>query len=457
MTRLKATVALWWLLRRRARGAAGDSEPARLTTALAVVAFATTTAILLVVVGGFMAFVARAGGSTGIAEGLDADTTSYTTQYPLYAGIASLLLVVPLATLGGAAARLAAARRDARLASLRLAGATTGQVTLLAALDAGAQALVGAAFGVGAYLALLPLVAQLRFQGRTFDLGELWVGPWVVLAALAGVVLVALVSALVSLRRVAITPLGVAARVTPPGLRWTRLLPFLFAGLAMVVAVNTSWASEAIVIAVLTTVLVGGFATLNVIGPFVMSLAGRVTAGRARRVPALLAGRRIVDSPKTAWRSVGGVALATFVAGLTSIFALIDPSDQAPADRVLLTDLKTGGFLTLAIAGVLAAVSTGVLQAGRVIDQRSEYRALRLAGTDERTLDRARLDETLVPLLVAVGVATIAALMLMLPVLGVTALANVAVVAQFLACVLAASLLVLAAAWTTRRIAHTLA
>jgi len=457
VTGLRATAGLWWLLRRRAREAGGSHEPERLTTALAVVAFATTTAILLVVVGGFLAFVARAGGSAGIAEGLDADTTSYTTQYPLYAGIASLLLLVPLVTLGGAAARLAAARRDARLASLRLAGATTGQVTLLTALDATAQALVGAVIGIAGYVALIPLVAQLRFQGRTFDLGELWVGPWVILGAVAGVVLVALTSALVSLRRVAITPLGVAARVTPPALRWTRVLPFLLAGVAMVVAMNTAWASAAIVVAVLTTVLVGGFATLNVVGPFAMSLAGRATAGRARRVPALLAGRRIVDSPKTAWRSVGGVALATFVAGLTSVFALVDPADQPPADRLMMADLKTGGFLTLAIAGILAAVSTGVLQAGRAIDQRIEYRALRLAGTDERTLDRARLDETLVPLVVAVGVATVGALMLMLPVLGVSAVANVAVVGQFLLCVLGASALVLAATWTTRAVAHSLA
>ncbi|WP_284292411.1 hypothetical protein [Luteimicrobium album] len=47
--------------------------------------------------------------------------------------------------------------------------------------------------------------------------------------------------------------------------------------------------------------------------------------------------------------------------------------------------------------------------------------------------------------------------MLMLPVLGVSAVANVAVVGQFLLCVLGASALVLAATWTTRAVAHTLA
>ncbi|MCB7135066.1 FtsX-like permease family protein [Cellulosimicrobium marinum] len=441
------TVDLWWLLRRRSTD---DRDPRALTTALAVVAFATTTAVLLVVVGGFGAFLARAGGVEGVRAGFEG-VTPYDAQYPFLAGIASLLLLVPLVTLGGAAARLAVARRDARLASLRLAGATPRQVTTLTVLDAAAQAVVGALAGVAGYGLLLPLVARLRFQGRPFEIGELWVGVPAVLGAVALVVVVALVSALASLRRVAITPLGVAARVTPPGLRAARLLTTGVAFAALLVATNVSLGSPAVVVTVLTAVLVVGFATLNVVGPFVLWVVGRITARRARHVATLLAARRVVDSPRSAWRSVGGVALATFVAGLTSIFALLDPGVGAdPAERQYLTDLSTGGFLTLAIAGVLAAVSTGVMQAGRVVDQRHEYRALVLAGTDLRTLDQARFRETLVPLVASVGVATVAALMFMAPVIGFGAFTNVAVVAQFLACVAAASTLVLAGAGASR-------
>jgi len=441
------TVDLWWLLRRRS---ADDRDPQGLTNVLAVIAFAATTAVLLVVVGGFGAFLGRAGGIEGVREGMEG-VTPYDAQYPLLAGIASLLLLIPLVTLGGAAARLAVARRDARLASLRLAGATTGQVTTLTVLDAAAQAVVGALAGLVGYAALLPLVAQLRFQGRTFGIGELWVGVPVLLGAVVLVVAIALVSALVSLRRVAITPLGVAARVTPPGLKAVRLLSMGAAFVALVVATNLSFGSTALAITILTVILLVGFATINVVGPFVIWLVGRMTAGSARRVPTLLAGRRIVDSPKTAWRSVGGVALATFIAGLTSIFALFDPGLGAdPAEVQYLTDLKTGGFLTLAIAGVLAAVSTGVMQAGRVIDQRGEYRTLVLAGTDLRTLDQARFRETLVPLAVSVGVATTGALLFMVPIIGFNAFANVGVVAQFLVCVAAASGLVLAGAGASR-------
>lgn len=442
------TVDLWWLLRRRS---ADERDPQGLTNVLAVIAFATTTAILLVVVGGFGAFLGRAGGIEGMQEGVDAAVTAYDTQYPIFAGIASLLLLIPLVTLGGAAARLAVARRDARLAALRLAGATTGQVTSLTVLDAAAQAVTGALVGLVGYGALLPLVAQLRFQGRTFDVGELWVGVPALLGAVVLVVAVALVSALVSLRRVAITPLGVAARVTPPGLKAVRLLATGLAAVAMIVATNLSFGSAAVGITVVVVILLIGFATLNLVGPFVIWVVGRITAGSARRVPTLLAGRRIVDNPKTAWRSVGGVALATFVAGLASIFALFDPGMASdPAEAQFLVDIKTGGFLTLAIAGVLAAVSTGVMQAGRVIDQRGEYRTLVLAGTDLRTLDRARFRETLVPLAVSVGVATAAVLLFMVPVLGINAFTNASVALQFLLCVLGASGLVLVGAGASR-------
>lgn len=440
------TFGLWWLLRRRG---ADTRDPQALTTVLAVIAFGMTTAILLVVVGGFGAFWSRAGGTEGMRAAMQAVPTPYESQYPLLAAVAMLLLMIPLVTLGGAAARLAVARRDARLAALRLAGATTGTVTLLALFDAVAQAVLGALAGIVGYAALLPLVAQLRFQGRTFDVGELWVGVPVILASVALVVLVALVSSLVSLRRVAITPLGVAARVTPPGLRAIRLLALFGAFVALIVATNVSLGPDDLGLAIIVGIVVIGFATLNLVGPFSVWIVGKITA--ARSVPTLLAGRRIVDSPKTAWRSVGGVALATFIAGMTSIFALLDPGSGADAAEVqYLTDLKTGGFLTLAIAGVLAAVSTGVMQAGRVIDQRREYRTLLLAGTGLRTLDQARFRETVVPLAVSVGVSTVAALMFMVPLAGVESFANAEVIGQFLLCVAAAAGLVLAGAGAAR-------
>ncbi|GMA30018.1 hypothetical protein [Litorihabitans aurantiacus] len=281
------TLRLWLLLRRRT--ASGPRDPARLTSALAVVAFGVTTAVALVVVGGLTAFVQRQLTGTGGDE---------SGAYVVLAAFATLLLLVPLSTLGGAAARLAVARRDARLATLRLVGASTGRVATLTVLDAAVQALTGALAGVAGYLALLPLVARLRFQGRAFEVGELWVGVPGLAAAIVAVVLVALASATSSLGRVAISPLGVAARTTPPGMRAARLIALVLAAVgAASVSSALAGAPAAVGIAVTMLLVAGGMATLNLVGPFVLGLVGRVTAARARSAATLLAGRRIADDP----------------------------------------------------------------------------------------------------------------------------------------------------------------
>ncbi|RXZ67407.1 permease, partial [Agromyces albus] len=77
-------------------------------SALPVTAFGVVTALLLTVIGGAQSFW----GWT--------DEMGFT--YQALAVIALVLLVVPLVSLGGAAARLSARRRDDRLATLRLLG-----------------------------------------------------------------------------------------------------------------------------------------------------------------------------------------------------------------------------------------------------------------------------------------------------------------------------------------------
>src|SRR5690606_16997563 len=98
---MRTTLQMWLLLRRRD---AGRSDPQRLTGVLAVVAFAVTTAVALLVLGGFQAFAERA--ASAPADDNDAGF------YVLLAGTASGLLLIPHATLRGAASRLAVARRD---------------------------------------------------------------------------------------------------------------------------------------------------------------------------------------------------------------------------------------------------------------------------------------------------------------------------------------------------------
>ena len=107
------TARIAWMLAR----AGGGSRSA---TVLPIVAFGVVTALLLVVAGGASAFWAWTDADAGL--------------YQVLSAIALALLAVPLVSLGGAAARLSARRRDDRLATLRLLGCTPGMVARLTVL-----------------------------------------------------------------------------------------------------------------------------------------------------------------------------------------------------------------------------------------------------------------------------------------------------------------------------------
>jgi len=238
---------------------------------------------------------------------------------PLYRDlslIASVLLLVPLLVLGGAAARLGLARRDQRLAALRLVGASARQVYGVVALEAAATALLGAVVGAVIYLPVVPLAARLSFGGGTWFTADLWVGPGVLLAVLATVVLGGVMSAVTTLRRVVVSPLGVTQRHAHQGRHLWRVVVFA-------VAVGGYWRlSRSADLSVTALVVAFGivFASLSLLGPGVLSLLGRAMVAGARGPARLIAGRRLLDDPRAAWRTVGGLALTGLIAGFLALF-----------------------------------------------------------------------------------------------------------------------------------------
>ncbi|GAB3885833.1 FtsX-like permease family protein [Terrabacter terrigena] len=401
---MKPATALWWRLRR------ADAADNRLPGVLAVASFAVATAALLVCVAGLSAFQARNAGAPGGSSGLTIDEAVISDLYVTLAWIATTCMVIPILTLGGVAARLAIARRDQRLAALRLAGATSAQVTLMTLAEAAAQALVGALIGIVLYLAVLPLLARLTFQGRTFELSELVLPLWQTAAAVGAVVVVAIVSGASSLARVAISPLGVAARTSPKRLSIVRVLVAAAAAATWVLVITPMKNPER-----LTIVLVLGAMILavNAVGPWGVMVAGRLAARVAPTAPTLLAARRIADDPRSTWRAVGALGLAVVVVGFTSLAQVDEPG--TPLERYLAADLGTGALVTLVIITIVGATSTGVVQAARVLDQREQYRALTLAGTGERSLHRARALEVALPLATTIALSAGFVLVLMLP------------------------------------------
>ncbi|MEV0146415.1 MULTISPECIES: FtsX-like permease family protein [unclassified Nonomuraea] len=273
--------------------------------------------------------------------------------YQALALIASVLMVVPLLVFGGAAARLTVARRDQRLAALRLVGATPGQVVGMTVTEAVIVAFAGALAGAAAYGLAVPLLSRVEIDGGPWFVSDLWPSPLVMLGAVVAVPLLTGLSAVVGLRRVVVSPLGVAKRETPPGMRFVRVLALL-AALAAVPAVSRDTSTAVIAVAIGLA-----FLSLNLAGPWVVGLIGRITAASARRPARLLAGRRLVDDPRAAWRTVSGVALTGFVAGF---LGLLSPGTLIGAQ-------DTGHLRVTAPAGQAAAVAErarGRLEEARV-------------------------------------------------------------------------------------------
>ncbi|MGN9757978.1 FtsX-like permease family protein [Streptomyces sp. SD31] len=230
-----------------------------------------------------------------------------------------VLLVMPVVVLASAAGRLGAARREQRLAALRLAGATPRQILAMTAVEAAGVGAAGALAGALAYTALLPALAELPYGVGGWYTGQLWVGlPWLAAVVLAVTALIT-VSAVTMLRQVATSPLGVAQQANPRRTRLIRLVLFV-AVLAYIWA--TTGDSGQLTIRQLIALLVLFYGAFWLFGPWVVDRLGRIVARRAKRPATLLAARRLSDDPRGAWRTVSGLVLAGFVAGFFSVGTL---------------------------------------------------------------------------------------------------------------------------------------
>ncbi|WP_238431561.1 FtsX-like permease family protein [Streptomyces cavernae] len=250
--------------------------------------------------------------------------------YVTLAKIATILVVIPLLVLGASSARLSVSRRDQRLAALRLIGATPGRIAGMTAAEAAFTGAAGALLGAVGYALLLPAVAQVPVAGGSWYVADLWVGLPVLLAVLAAVVAMVVVSALAGLRQVVVGPLGVARRSQAPRMHVLRALVFV------AVIVGYAWFTdnkkdEVNAILVFFAVV---FLALSVIGPWVVGILGRVVSARAATPATLLAGRRMLDDPKSAWRTVSGLALAGFVAGFFAPFGVVGSSSWGSPDTL---------------------------------------------------------------------------------------------------------------------------
>ena len=274
--------------------------------------------------------------------------------------VAAALLVFPVASLLGASARLTAARRTQRLALLRLLGASTRQVTVAATTEVTVVAALAAAVGVALYWLLAPLVALIELGGGRWFADDVRPAPLVLAGIVAGVALLALAASVGGMRRVVVGPLGVARRQVTGGARLVRLLG-VGAGLAVFAGVNAVMRGGGTAANVTGLVFGVGmlamFGTVSLIGPLVVRLMGAAMVRAARGPAVLLAGRRLLDDPKGAFRPLAGVVLAVFVAGFLAPLTAVLAGSAGADDRALLVPAPAAQVQErLAAAGLAAEV-----------------------------------------------------------------------------------------------------
>lgn len=377
-------------------------------------------------------------------SGFASDVRDFSTS-ALYVGtaqIAAVLVVVPVLVLIGATARLRVARRNRRLATLRLLGATPLQVMVMTVAEALVTTGLGILGGLVLYAAAVPLMADVVTGGGPWYLPDLVLG----LPGLAGVVLItgllAIASAVAILRQVIIGPLGVTQRQTPAALRAGRVVAFVIA----LTAFGTLSTADDVALTSILVVLTATFGALALAG-FVAGFLAPVDFGQEASpwgpadrleltVPAAelphtmtVVRQRLAtadvdaqvstidtftpgaeETDQTVAVTVAGVSeqspdestaldrARTALAGVIPGQPAVTGHDVNWVDRMLGGDYQTFGLLVLGAAFVIGIASAGITSAASVLDRRRSLQLLRLIGAPLPLLSRMRRAEILLPM-----------------------------------------------------------
>ena len=256
----------------------------------------------------------------------------------------AVFLLLPVLIMIAMASRLSAARREERFAAMRLVGATPHQISVVSAVESSVAALAGVAVGFALFYAFRPLLYRVPFTGAPFSEGDLSLHGIDIVLAVIGIPVAAVVSARIALRRVLISPLGVTRRGSSRPPRLVRIIP-LIAGVAVLAYFDAhgkpgSNGGQLLELLVGCVLLVVG---LVLAGPWCTTAGSRLMTKRASRPATLIAGRRLLDNPKAAFRFISGLVIALFVAsaliGALSSISFVNSSGGGSAGKDTLAEL----------------------------------------------------------------------------------------------------------------------
>ena len=361
-------------------------------------------------------------GEVSVSKGAEQYASALLAEAGLRPGVIAVLILLslPILALAGQCIRLGAPARDRRLAAVRLAGATPGQTVLIASAETVAASLLGSLGGFGLFLLLRVVLERRNADGKLMLPTDILPSAVSIAVVLLTVPLLAGLIGALLLRRVVISPLGVVRR-TRDRSPWPWPGVLIIAGLVLFelpqhlddTSPNT---------AALAAMLSGGIA-LTMLGVvlgtgWISYTTGRLLLRFGPRPSMLLAGRRLMADPWNGSRTLAAL-LASVVAGaitlgyraqLTTEFDAYEQYNATVTDGTSASASAPESFYVGAIDLIMVGVGIGVAVAAAgvlialvesIVGRRRAYAALTAVGVPVRTLSRAVLWQTMLPLVPA--------------------------------------------------------
>lgn len=355
---------------------------------------------------------------------------------PMYQGLAvfaTLLLVIPASTLASASATLSARRQDERLSTMSLLGADRKAIATLAVAEPLVPAIIGIVLGVLGYIALALPVSLIHFMGEPIGYSNMLMPPLLLIAVVVFLILVCVGSALLGLRKVAISPLGVRTKSLERKFPLAKVIVAVIAiiSLPILIQVFKSGGSmeETVIITILLAIFGVGLLVVDLLGGLLVRWFAYMSGNKAATPDQLIAARLVSDEPKRFWRRVSGLAMTAFVAavcgsGIALMQTGLEYSDNsefpvAPEQINLFNDMFTGILLVMGISILLIAVSALINQVADIYDRADTFQDLYAAGMDVDLMHKAMVRAVMRPVVWVSVLAGGLGLLLVAPLAGV--------------------------------------
>ena len=380
-----------------------------LVTLVAIISLTVSSTIAYLVAGGTWMFYQRSLRPQDfhvvqetLANGPDDPIMS---TWVIMALFACAFLVPTIVSLTAQAAVLGASGREKRLATLRLIGLSSGDITRMTMLETAAQAAIGIVLGGFISVLLVPIFSNMKFQDVYISASELILPWWGYLTVAVVVFVLAITASVVGMQRVRVEPLGVSRKEMPPALKYRSAILFVvFTVFTLIMVDRTSMSSGIAAMAVVAAVVSINVMLINWVAPFLLQVFYRMVSimpGTSHFV----ASQRIAADAKTTWRRSASMAFFGVIAGYLVISpvgadGLTAMMSEEPGVLMMFRDLATGGVLTLVFGFILSAMSVFLGLASQIFEQAHLTRPLHLMGVSRSFYFRTQVFETLGPIII---------------------------------------------------------